>query len=64
MNISPELRNGFQKPVWGREIEYIERASYNTFYPFQNKHQIHQHLESVRKLCAFKNQNLVSNEMG
>ena len=25
----------------------------SAFYPFQNKHQIHQHLESV-KMCAFK----------
>ena len=30
-------------------------ASYNTFYPFQNKHQIHRHLQNVKMLlCAFK----------
>ena len=28
-----------------REMEYIERSSYNTLYPFQNKHQIHWHLQ-------------------
>ena len=36
------------------------RASKNTFYPFQNKHQIHWDLQIVKKLCAFKNQNLVN----
>ena len=46
-----------------REMEYIERTSFNTFYPFQNKHQIHWHLQSVKMLCAFKNQNLVCHEM-
>ena len=30
----------------------------------KNKHQIHRHLQSVRMLCSFKNQNLLSNEMG
>ena len=37
-----------------REMEYIEPVSYNTLYPFQNKHQIHQHLQSVQMLCASK----------
>ena len=27
---------------WSREMDYVEQASSNTFYPFQNKHQIHQ----------------------
>ena len=44
-----------------REMEYIESSYYNTFYPFQNKHQIHWHLQSVNMLSAFKNQN---HEMG
>ena len=35
-------------------MEYIERPSYNTFYPFQNKHQIHQHLQSVKMVCAYE----------
>ena len=35
-------------------MEYIEHSSYNTFSPFQNKHQIHWHLQSVKVLCAFK----------
>ena len=43
-----------------KEMEYIEGSYYNTFYPFQNKHQIHRHLQSVQiLLCAFKNQNKV-----
>ena len=37
-----------------REMEFIEQTSFNTFYPFQNKQQIHRHLQSVRILCAFK----------
>ena len=45
-------------------MEYIESTSQNTFYPFQNKHQNHQHIQSVRMLCALKNKNLVSYEMG
>ena len=51
-----------EEPVGNREMEYKERASYSTFYPFQNKHQIHRHLPSVQMLCAIKNQNLVSHE--
>ena len=35
-------------------VHHIEHASYNTFYPFQNKHQIYRHLQSV-KLFAIKN---------
>ena len=30
-----------------RYVKYIECTSYNTFYPFQNKHQVHWHLQSV-----------------
>ena len=41
-------------------MEYIECSSYNTCYPFQNKHQIHWHLESVKMLRTFKNQNIVN----
>ena len=54
----------FQLGLWEQigEMEYIEHASCNTFYPFQNKHQIHRHIQSV-KVCAFKNQNLVCHEM-
>ena len=38
---------------------------YNTFYPFQNKHQIQQHLQSVKMLCAFqKTKYSESHEMG
>ena len=41
-------------------MEYIECSSYNTFYPFQNKHQIHQNPQSVKMLYAYeKNQNIV-----
>ena len=51
--------------VKNREMEFIERASYNTFYPFQNKHQTHQHLQSVKMLCAFnKSRYSESHEMG
>ena len=43
-----------------KEMEYIDCSSYNLFYPFQNKHKIHWHLQSVKKLCAYeKNQNIV-----
>ena len=36
-------------------MECTERVSSNTFYPFQNKHQIHRHPQSsVKMLCAFK----------
>ena len=34
-----------------REMEYIEQASSNTFYPFQNKHKIHWHLQIAKMLC-------------
>ena len=47
-----------------RETKYIESASQNTFYPFQNKHQNHWHFWSVRMLCAFKNPHIVTYEMG
>ena len=40
-------------------MEYIGHTSHNTFYPFQNKHQIHRHLHNGKMLCAFKNQNIV-----
>ena len=53
--------------IWGnehkffksREMEIIELSCHYTFYPFQNKHQIHLHLQSVKMLCAYKNQNKV-----
>ena len=46
-------------------MEYIESSSQNTFYPFQNKHQNHQHLQSFRMLCALKkSKHSKSNEMG
>ena len=35
------------------EMEYIEHTSYNIFYPFQNNHQIHWHLQSVKLLGTF-----------
>ena len=35
-------------------MEYKERSSYNTFYPFENKHQIHLHIQSVQMLCAYE----------
>ena len=40
-------------------MEYKVHSYYNAFYPFQNKHQIHLHLQSVKILCAHKNQNKV-----
>ena len=43
--------------VWGlskRDGIYRACISYNTFYPFQNKHQIHRHLQSFKMMCAFK----------
>ena len=52
---------------YSREMEYIEQASSNTFYPFQNKHQIHRNLQIVKMLCPLKNQNEVesrSHKMG
>ena len=47
----------FQLGLWEQigEMEYIEHASCNTFYPFQNN--------QIQKVCAFKNQNLVCHEM-
>ena len=39
-------------------MEYIESSYYNTFYPFQNKHQIHQNMQTI-KMCGYKNQNKV-----
>ena len=48
-----------------REMEYIECSSYNTFYPFQNKHQIHQNPQSVKMLYAYeKSKHSESHEMG
>ena len=35
-------------------MEYTEQASSHTLYPFQNKHQIHRHLQIVKMLCALK----------
>ena len=32
-------------------MEYTEGSYYNTF---ENKYQIHYHLQSVKMLCAFK----------
>ena len=40
-------------------MESIESSSYNTFYPFQNKHQIHRHLQSVKMLWVYEKQNIV-----
>ena len=37
-----------------REMEYLERSNYNTFFPFQNNHQIHWHLQSGKMLCAYE----------
>jgi len=46
--------NYMAKTAVARDIVYIERTSYNANYPFQNKHQVYQYLQSVRMLCAFK----------
>ena len=46
-----------KKTNFSREIENIKRASYNAFYPLQNKHQIHRELQCVKMLCTFKNKN-------
>ena len=51
---------GLQHPqrlsfVYGREMECIESSSYNTFYPFQYKHQIYRYIQSVKMLCAYEN---------
>ena len=35
-------------------MEYIEQASIKTFYPFQNKHQINQHLRILKLLYPLK----------
>ena len=46
-------------------MEYIECSCYNTFYSFQNKHQIHWHTQSVKMLCAYeKSKHSESHEMG
>ena len=37
-----------------RVMEYIEYSSNNTLHPFQNKHQIHRHIQSVNMLCAYE----------
>ena len=61
---SLDPRQKLDKVGKGREMEYIEQTTYNTFYPFQNNHQIHWHDQSVKMLCAFKIKNLVCIEMG
>ena len=53
------------KAVQSREMENIEHSSNDTFYPFQNKHQSHQHLWSVKILCRYeKIKHGQSNAMG
>ena len=37
-----------------RDGIYIVHSSYKTFYPFHNKHQIHQHIQSVKMLRTFE----------
>ena len=39
--------------LYTRKMDYIEHGSYNTFYPFQNKLQIHCHLQIDRLLRCF-----------
>ena len=50
---------------WNAERWNIECSSYNTFNPFQNKHQIHRHIQSVR-CCELmkKSKQSESHEMG
>ena len=43
--------------TYNREMEYLEQASSNFFYPFESKHQIHQFLQIVKILCPLKNEN-------
>ena len=46
-------------------MEYLECAYYNTFYPFENKHQIDWDLQSVKMLYVFKKSKYCdSREMG
>ena len=59
---------GLQHPqrlsfVYGREMECIESSSYNTFYPFQYKHQIYRYIQSVKMLCAYEKHREI-HEMG
>ena len=45
-------------------MESIESSSYNTFYPFQNKHQIHRHIQSAKMLWVYeKTKHCDSHEM-
>ena len=50
--------------LYSREMKYIEWASYSTFYPFQNKHQIIGINRVLRCCVLLKNQNIVCHEMG
>ena len=51
--------------IGSRMMEYIERTSYNTFYPLtRNKHQIRWHLHSVKILCAFKKSKMLCEKIG
>ena len=46
-------------------MEHIEWASNITFYPFQNKHQIHQQLQNIKMLGTLKKSKYSeSHEMG
>ena len=47
-----------------REMVFVERVSYNTFYSFQNKNPTYWNLLSVRILSLLFFKKIVSNEMG
>ena len=47
-----------------REMEYKGHASYNTFYPLQNKHQILWHYRLLRCCVLWKSKYSESHEMG
>ena len=51
IRIATEIRKYIVRLCSSREMEYIEQASSNTFYPFQNKHKIHWHLQIAKMLC-------------
>ena len=54
-----QISRHFCSTVFCREMEYIERASCNTFYTFQNKHKSISIYRILRCCVLKKNQNVV-----
>ena len=64
-NVAIDFQDELTQPRWLKsEMEYEEYAFYNTFHPFQNKHQIHLHLQSVKVLWAFEKSKFIASWNG